>query len=1217
MLSTILKYELKYWLKQPAIYLYAIVVFSLAFITISEMASETSARFGGRELNSISYLFNISKRFMYLIILIIPAVMGYSVYRDFSTKMHTILYSFPFGKREYLFAKLASAFVVLIVISSMMGIGYFLGTQVSTVNPDLVQSFKASIYFQLYGLYILPNIFLVGTMIFSVVLLSRNIYAGFIVTLLFILFQQMSGQFSFGDDTGFWIGLFDPTCGKAFNYYTHNWNVMEQNSLLLPMHGLVIWNRLLWIGMAFLVLVFTFKYFQFHQNGISFFTKAKENKTQRIKSLGLINRYSLTKASLDFSWQQQLKNIWQLSNFDFKFIATSKSFIILVMAGLALVILMMSSVNPRWGTDTLPMTWQILELPSMFYSGVINVITFLYAGLLVNRKKMVNINQLVDTNPVPNWVLMLSKYLALVKIQVLLLFIVMIGGILSQAAKGFYEFEIDQYLFNLYGLNLIHFMIWAMLALFIQTLIDNPYLGFFLLLFAPLGFIGMAEFGPKHFGLDFLEQELFRFNQVPSGVLGLEYSDMDGYGGKLSPYFIYKIYWSLAGILLLLIALLFWKRGLPYTFRERIKIAKQRFNHSYAFGVISIFLLFVSLGSSLYYDVNHKKVFMTKQQKKKELLKAEKKYRPYEYFPQPKITSVKINIDIFPNERQFKATGEYWAFNKTTKNIDTLIINYLTDLNTTYDFDRKYQVVLKDTIATFSHFDLLVLEESLAPGDSLRVTFNNYNNNNTWLQNNDFVKKHGTYIEDDIFPRFGNWLSFIRENNDFGGNNNRPHPSDSTALVHSMMSKDADYIDFEAVVSTSKDQHAIAPGSLEKEWIQNDRRYFHYKVDSKIALSYLFTSGRYAIKKDKWKDIDLEIYYHKDHPYNIDRMMDGLKAGLSYCTENFSPYQFKQVKIIEFAQVRESTAHGFPNTIPAGEGSGFIADIDDSANGGTDYAFGVAAHEVAHQWWGHQVIPADVLGAKMVVESLAEYVNIKVKEKEKGVAKMRKFLKYNLEQYLRMRTRQSRIESPLMYVRRDENYISYPKGSNVFYTLGNYIGDENLNQAIKTYVEKVKFQEGTYTTAVEMVNNIKQHVPDSLQYLIRDMFETVTLYDNKIIDWKSRELENGKHQVDIKFSTRKYRSGKGGIELYSDFLEPDSISFQSPQTKETVYSLPLADYIDIGIFTIAKKEIFLEKIKVDQIDNTISILVDEKPEEVAIDPYFKLIDRELIDNWKK
>ena len=154
---------------------------------------------------------------------------------------------------------------------------------------------------------------------------------------------------------------------------------------------------------------------------------------------------------------------------DFRYIITSKAFLCLVLGGLVFIVLMMASVNPRWETETLPMTWQILELPSQFYSGLINLITFLYAGFLVHRARMANMNQLVDINPMPNWVLLGGKFLALVKMQIILLGLVMIGGIISQAYKGFYNFEIGQYLFNLYGLNLIHFMIWAMLALFKHT----------------------------------------------------------------------------------------------------------------------------------------------------------------------------------------------------------------------------------------------------------------------------------------------------------------------------------------------------------------------------------------------------------------------------------------------------------------------------------------------------------------------------------------------------------------------------------------------------------------------------------------------------------------------------------------------------------------------------------------------------------------------------
>jgi ABC-2 type transport system permease protein len=70
--------------------------------------------------------------------------------------------------------------------------------------------------------------------------------------------------------------------------------------------------------------------------------------------------------------------------------------------------------------------------------------------------------------------------------------------------------------------------------------------------------------------------------------------------------------------------------------------------------------------------------------------------------------------------------------------------------------------------------------------------------------------------------------------------------------------------------------------------------------------------------------------------------------------------------------------------------------------------------------------------------------------------------------------------------------------------------------------------------------------------------------------------------------------------------------------------LPLADYIEVGIFSDKKskdgnkrQELYLKKHKIDRINNTMTLIVDQKPEQVGIDPYNKLIDIESDDNRKE
>jgi ABC-2 type transport system permease protein len=59
-------------------------------------------------------------------------------------------------------------------------------------------------------------------------------------------------------------------------------------------------------------------------------------------------------------------------------------------------------------------------------------------------------------------------------------------------------------------------------------------------------------------------------------------------------------------------------------------------------------------------------------------------------------------------------------------------------------------------------------------------------------------------------------------------------------------------------------------------------------------------SARYAVKRDQWNGVALEIYHHPGHEYDLDRMMQGMKDTLAYCTSQFGPYQHRQVRILDF-----------------------------------------------------------------------------------------------------------------------------------------------------------------------------------------------------------------------------------------------------------------------------------------------------------------------------
>jgi aminopeptidase N len=415
--------------------------------------------------------------------------------------------------------------------------------------------------------------------------------------------------------------------------------------------------------------------------------------------------------------------------------------------------------------------------------------------------------------------------------------------------------------------------------------------------------------------------------------------------------------------------------------------------------------------------------------------------------------------------------------------------------------------------------------------------------------------------------------------------------SDSAARYNTYLGEDADWVRFETIVSTSADQIAISPGYLQREWQENGRRYFHYKMDAPILNFYSFLSARYRVYREKWNGIDIEIYYHQPHDFNLDKMVKSIKHSIDYFSKNFSPYQHRQMRIIEFPRYA-NFAQSFPNTVPYSESIGFIANLKDPDD--IDYVYYVTAHEVAHQWWAHQVIGADMQGATVMSESMSQYSALMVMEKEYGKDKMKKFLKYELDRYLGGRANEFEKELPLIY-NENQPYIHYRKGSLVMYALRDYIGEEKLNAALEKYVQDVAYQEAPFTTSLEFLDYIRQAVPDSLAYIVEDWFETITLYDNCAVSTTYSPTADGRYEVQLELASRKLRADSLGVES----------------------EIPLADWIEIGILGAEGKELYLQKHKIERNEVKLEIVVDEEPVEAGIDPYIKLIDRNPDDNLKR
>ncbi|WP_298545867.1 M1 family aminopeptidase [uncultured Aquimarina sp.] len=1159
MFKHIFLYELKYWIKKPVLYVYLFVFSGLAFIAIAGTGGLFDPPLATKATRLINSPFEINYLLQYfnkLLLFLLPAIIGATVYKDFKGNTHSVLYSFPIKKKDYILGKFLSSFTLVFGIAITITAVMILTEHLPGLDHNKMGDFRLVGYLQAFLLYTIPNLFFYGAIVFAVVVYFRNIYAGFVVILVLFLLQNITQNLF----QGVAIALLDPLGQNAVGYETQYWTLDDKNFKLIPVLGVVLYNRLVWFVLTAIIVGYIYIKFTLTEHPRTTLFKKKTEKRQAKKSIGGSINIRLPKVSYKFSNTQQLKNSWLLSVVNFQSIVKSWMFYIIIAFGILAVLFSITKVTNNSEMTILPVTNVVLTIPAFFFTTIIMLLTFIYSGMLIHKDQVSNINQLIDATPIPNFTLLLSKIIAIIKMQALLLFIMMLSGVVVQIYNNYYNLEIGLYVFDLFIVKFSGLIIWALASVFIHTLVRNTYLGIFILLIGWFGVSGLKQIGVDSFLI------LFNFSEP------MPYSDMNAYGYQLIPYFLIKGYWLLFGILMVIASYLLWIRGMHESIKERLSFMKTRFNERIKI-IGGLFLIgFVVLGFTMYKQENRQTELSTKEQDKvfSEFEKSFSKYASI--VNQPKVTNISLNIDIFPETNILEVQGDYTLVNKSQQVIDTILLKTGFNETTSFTLDTATEIIDQDPYVKFL---VIKLVEGLQPNDSIQLNFILKSKPNTLFKNNSNVLDNGTLFKNNIFPRLGYFLQ-----------GDKKHPSDTTSKQTHYYSQDSDFISLKTIISTSQDQTAIAPGYLKRAWKKNKRSYFEYQTDTKIKNSLSFSSGIFEIEKERYKNVDLEIYHHKDHIYNLSKMKEGLKAALDYNTLYFGPYQFTEARIIEFPITEGTYASVMANSIPTSE-MRFIANSSDET---IDISFYTIAHELTHQWWANQVVPANALGAIMLSESITEYISLNIFEEYYGVEKKLDFLKMQHGRYIKGRTSETTIEPPLYLVRSGQQYLAYGKGTIAFNTLSHYLSKEKTHVILKDFFDQYKNKETPYPTSIELVENIRKTTPDSLKYMVKDLFETVTFYDTKVDNVKVLSNQKDNFKVEVDFIISKHRDRSEDVPVN------------------------LEDYIEIGFYNENEELISLEVLKISQKSNQIIFYLKEKPYKVVIDPNYLLIEKDIDNN---
>ncbi len=1107
-------------------------------------------------------------------ILITAYFFGRQGLRDFQQNTYQFVFAAPVKKSTYISAHLIAETVRMLFIYSGIGLGAWMAASFHSNSP-ITAHVPGSILLP-YLTNIIPNLLLFGSLSYLLTLYTRKIYPVYVITAASVILKIFTGITTRLESSVASLFL-DPFGIAALNSVLKTWSVTEKNTLLIALQNEIVINRIFW-----LLITGVFAYVILKKIKLA----CIDTFSQKTSTSAIIH-FTSVESKKDFSlsafWYSVVRIAWQ----DFISLCKNRFFIMIVsLAVLMLLIVGFQYVGIVRNTQTYPVTYEMLKISeNIFLLFVFMIIAFTSAES-VWRDRDIKTSNIIDSLPVNNTAWMLGKITSVSLVVFSLMSVIMIMGIIIQTLHGYFRYDFGQYVTTLFVIRWVQFSLIAVMSVTLQVLAPKKYIGYIMVI---------LFFAMQDVAYDLISQHnLAGF----ANIIPIVHSDMNGFDVYLKRALMFNGYWTGVAVLIVILGIGFWKNGYAFTLRDRIYSFATRMNNYVAIGAVVGITFIAAFGSTAYYTTTHTNTFISDKQFDRQSAEYEIKYKSYDSALHPKVTAVVIQAELYPSKRFCKINGILSLENKTEQPLSEIYLEIPEGAkNVSIILSSSAQLLIDDT--TYG-IRLYRLTTPLLPHDKLTVdctlTRDNYGIENEG-SDRDIIPNGSFLYYKDIIPGIGYDANRTKEITDpqkrieFGLSPRKEY-SNSTDIARSqaMISKDGDYVALEITVSTEAEQTALAPGFCKKQWNENGRVYATYSSDVLVLKYFAILSGRYAVAKDSWGSIPIEIYYHPNHSYNIDIMIKSAKDTLAYCTSNFSPYPYKKIQIIEFPRY-QIYAEAFPGMIPISEGFGFIARFKPNT---VEYAYRTIAHEIGHQWWAHIVTSAFYPGHQMLTEMAAQYTAVTMMKKHYSLQAFDTVIRNSVKEYFKGRRHATEYEPPMLKTVPEHPYVHYDKAIVIMNALQEYIGEENCTKAYRNYCTKFASTAPPFALSSDLYDEFKKVTPNEYAYLLNEWFATVTLYSVVAKNASYDVIDDNHYLVTISYSLEKVSLLETGE---STRLETDT-------------------HVQISIYDNNGKEYKMIKLLKNN-TGTIEIPVDFKPESAGLNTHYLLIEKDYNDNTVK
>lgn len=1203
MFGKIASFEFRYQLKNPVFWVAAGMFFLLTFGSV--VVDNISIGGGGAtHRNSPFAIATIHLVWTLFYMFVSTAFVANVIVRDDETGFGGILRSTRVKRFDYLYGRFTGAFAAAALAFLSIPLGIVVGSFMPWVDPDTLGPLTLQPFLVSYFALALPNILLTSALFFALATVTRSLMWTYVGVVAFLVLWTVATIALGRPEWAKIVALWEPLGFGALDLATKYWTVTDRNTLTPAIEGLFLQNRLFSLVLSALFLTLPMLLFRFVPGK----ARGKRAKQMRIAAAAAASapppaalaRLPRPSFGLSTAWNQLIAR----TRLDMGQVFGSPAFAVLLAIGLfnSVGALWFTTEETGYGGAIYPLTRMLIPPLLGSFTIIPQIIAIYYAGELVWRERDKKTHEIIDASPVPDWAFVAPKTLAISLVLFATLLISVLAAVAIQTIKGYTDYEFGKWLLWYVLPQAVSSILMAALAVFFQALSPHKFVGWGLMALFIIARTTLGNVGFDHV--------LYTYG----ATTGTPLSDINGVGKFWIGAWIARTYWSLIALLLLVLTWGLWRRGTESRLWPRLSRLPHRLMSSAGLLFAVALLGAGAVGGYIFVNTNVWNEHRTEIADEKWLAEYEKELievRHFDKVVQPKIQSMKLEVDLRPHQPMLRVDGSYVIRNMSAQDIKEIHVRFDRDLKV-----RGLSIQgawAKETIPEFN-YRIFALDKPMKPGDVLTMSFITERSQKGFKNrgNDTRVVDNGTFVNSMEFaPALGIWpgdgLQDRNKRKKYGLKNlDQPVAplGDEASRQFHYIRHDADLINSDIIFTTEADQTPIAPGRRVYDRIvdtpQGKRRQARFVTAAPIMPFVSLQSARYAIRKQTYKGVQLEIYYQPEHAYNLDRMFTAMKTSLDYYQANFSPYQFDYLRFIEFPAYG-NFAQAFAGTMPWSENLFFISDYRDPEK--IDMVTYVGAHEIGHQWWAHQVIGADQEGMTLTSETLAQYSALRVMKQLYGEDQIRKFLSYELNSYLRDRGGQPLEERPMVRVEGSQGYIHYRKGSLVMYRLAEEIGEDRVNAALRQLLAEYGGKGAPYPTAWTLYELLKAQAPREKWPLLDDLFKNITLYDIKVTDARVTARKDGKYDVTFTVDAKKlYATGKG---------------------KET--PSPMNEMIDVGVFTRQPGKKGFDKTSIQVLERrairtgkqTLTYTVARKPVWVGADPYNILIDRNADDNLFK